>query len=303
MVRARIKRQAGGVLLAVVGAVLVVALAVFAKTILQDVQRGLSKQRAIAMTLGASDSKIDKALANFVAQNRRLPCPADGTVASGTLNAGVEKPFPPTGSCNPVNQANGVVPWVTLGISEGDAADPWNGRITYRVQPELASNPAKLMDMSWCDPAGTPTGASGPALACTPGCAGATCMNPLNFLYAKGLQVQDGAGGWLNQPAPAWLGAPAPPPPNSSGAAYVLISHGPTGAGAYNKAGILQSGSVIAGTNEISNRNKQALTGATIFIDTAQNSAANAAHFDDYLSHPTIATVLGYAGLGARTPH
>ncbi len=303
MVRARINRQAGGVLLAVVGVVLVVALAVFAKTILQDVQRGLSKQRVIAMTLGASDSKIDKALANFVAQNKRLPCPADGTVASGALNAGVEKPFPPTGSCNPVNQANGVVPWVTLGISEGDAADPWNGRITYRVQPELASNPAKLMDMSWCDPAGTPTGASGPALACTPGCAGATCMNPVNFLYAKGLRVQDGAGGWLNQPAPAWAGAPTPPPSNANGAAYVLISHGPTGAGAYNSAGIVQTGSTFVGSNEMPNFAVMPLTGATIFIDAAQNASANLTHFDDYLSHPTIATVLGHAGLGARTAH
>ena len=282
---------------------MIIVLAVFATTIMQDMERKSNTQLAIAATLGNSDSKIDKALANFVAQNKRLPCPANGSIASGVLNAGVETLVVASGLCNPANQSNGVVPWVTLGISESDAADPWNGRITYRVQPALASNMAKLMDISWCDPAGTPTGASGPALACTPGCTGATCMNPLNFLYSKGLQVQDGAGGWLNQPAPAWLGAPASPPPNSSGAAYVLISHGPTGAGAYNRAGILQPGSIVVGANEASNRNNQPLTGATIFIDTAQNTAANATHFDDYLSHPTIATVLGNANLGARTPH
>ena len=303
MVPARIKKQAGAVLIAVVGAVMIIALAVFAKMIMQDMERKSGKQLAIAATVGNSHSLIDKALANFVAQNKRLPCPADGTLASGLLNAGVESPFPPTGSCIPVNQTNGVVPWVTLGISENDAADPWNGRITYRVQPALASSLAKLMDMSWCDPAGTATGLSGLALACTPGCTGAACMNPLNFLYSKGLQVQDGAGGWLNRPAPPWLGAPALPPPNSTGAAYVLISHGPTGAGAYNKAGVRQPGSIVVGINEMANRNGQPLTGATIFIDTAQNATANVTHFDDYLSHPTIATVLGNASLGARTPH
>ena len=286
-----------------VSAVMIIALAVFAKMIMQDMERRLSKQRVIAMTLGASDSKIDQALANFVAQNKRLPCPANGTIASGVLNAGVETLVVATGLCNPADQHNGVVPWVTLGISESDAADPWNGRITYRVQPALASNLLKLMDMSWCDPAGTPTVVFGLALACTPACVGATCTNPLSFLYSKGLRVQDGAGDWLNQPAPAWLGAPAPPPPNSSGAAYVLISHGPTGAGAYNKAGIVQAGSTPAGSNETPNFAAMPLTGATIFIDAAQNASANLTHFDDYLSHPTIATVLGHAGLGARTAH
>src|SRR4051812_42865736 len=51
---------------------------------------------------------IDTALANFVAQNKRLPCPADGTVASGTLNVGTEVMV--AGACNPVTQDNGVVP-------------------------------------------------------------------------------------------------------------------------------------------------------------------------------------------------
>ena len=32
---------------------------------------------------------LDTALANFVAQNKRLPCPANGTIASGAVNAGM----------------------------------------------------------------------------------------------------------------------------------------------------------------------------------------------------------------------
>ena len=293
-----IRRQAGGVLIVMVGVVMIMALAVLAKMALLDIEHKLTMQTGVGSTL----SKIDTALANFVAQNKRLPCPANGTIASGSANAGIESPFPATGLCTPANQSNGVVPWITLGISETDAADPWNGRISYRVQAALASSVNKLMDMSWCDPAGTTTGASGLALACNSACTGTACMHPLNFLYSKGLQVQDGAGVWLNRPSPPW--APVtPPPPNSTGAAYVLISHGPTGAGAYNKSGIIQPGSATVGTNEAMNRNNQALTGASIFMDAKQDTTLTPSHFDDYLSHPSITTVLLNANLAARTPH
>ncbi|MES2934252.1 MAG: hypothetical protein V4805_12290 [Pseudomonadota bacterium] len=281
---------------------LMIALLFFAKMLMQEAEGKLNKQLSIAALLGASDSRLDTALANFEAVNKRLPCPANGSIASGALNAGVETLQVGSGLCNPANQSNGVLPWVTLGISENDALDPWNGRITYRVQPALASNLLRLMNMSWCDPAGTPSGASGQALACTAGCAGNTCMNPLNFLYSKGLKVQDGASGWLNQSTPAWPGS-SPPPPNSSGAAYVLISHGPTGAGAFNSFGLLQAGTVTVGANESANLNNQALLGTTIFIDMAINNSASTAHFDDYLSHPTLTDVLGRVSLGARTPH
>ena len=281
-----------------VGVVMIMALAVLAKMALLDIEHKLTMQTGVGSTL----SKIDTALANFVAQNKRLPCPANGTIASGAANAGIESPFPATGLCTPANQINGVVPWVTLGISETDAADPWNGRISYRVQAALASSVNKLMDMSWCDPAGTTTATSGLALACNSACTGTACMHPLNFLYSKGLQVQDGAGVWLNRPLPPWAPV-APPPPNSTGAAYVLISHGPTGAGAYNKSGVIQPGSATVGTNEAMNRNNQALTGASIFMDAKQDSTLTPNHFDDYLSHPSITTVLLNANLAARTPH
>lgn len=300
MAPARTDRQAGGVLIAVVIALVIVALAVFAKTLLQEVERKFDTQLAIRATLGNADSKIDKALTVFVTQNKRLPCPANGTTPSGTLNAGVEMLV--AGICSPATQINGVVPWVTLGLSEEDAADPWHARITYRVQAELARNSAPLlMDMSWCDSAGTPSGAVGLSLSCVSGCNGTACTNPLNFLYSKGLQVQDGTGAWLNQPKPLWTGMPLPPPPNSSGAAYVLISHGPTGGGAYNAGGVLQPGSVALGTNEILNRANQTLTVTTVFMDAAQNSASDSGHFDDYLSHPSIQTVLDRANLGARS--
>ena len=240
---------------------------------------------------------IDSALVNFVVLNRRLPCPADGTVATGVANAGVETLDVLTGLCNPATEISGVVPWVTLGISEDSATDPWRGRITYRVDTNLArafpAVPNRLMDMSWCDPAG-PAVAVGSA--CVAGCAGATCTSPQNFLNGKGLPVSDGngIGNWLNNP----IVAPY------TGAAYVLISHGPSGTGSYINSGNLSPGTIAAGTSEILNQNNRVLmTGGVLgasYRDAALDDTTTALHFDDYLSHPTIMAVLQNANLGPR---
>lgn len=253
---------------------------------------------------------IDTALANFVALNKRLPCPARGTLASGAATAGTEtlSPGPPPaalpakGLCNPQTQVNGVVPWVTLGLTEADVTDPWRGRMTYRTDPNLAHGTplVKLMDMSSCDPAGTAAaGAGGICQTAVPPCAASGgCTSPSNFLANKGLDVWDGvngAAGWAVRQNNRVSG---------TGAAYVVISHGPTGAGAYNGSGVLQPGSVAAGTNELPNRANQAVplaaVLATTYRDSTINDAAGASHFDDYLSHPTVLTVLNRAKLGPR---
>ena len=269
---------------------------------------------------------IDTALANFVAQNKRLPCPASGAIATGSAGVGQETlwlgPASPSsiGSCSPNTQFDGVVPWVNLGLSEADVTDPWGGRITYRVDPALATGNTfpLLMDMSNCDPSSTGlVSASGgckvPAPPCT---ATANCTSPEEFLKNKGLDVWDGingAVGWGLRQNNRGVG---------TGAAYVLISHGPSGTGAYNKNGVTpQPGSVLAGTNdETFNLNGNPLKPfppapvaapgplsplpassiANTYRDAPLVEAAGAAHFDDYLSHPTIMSVLNRANLGPR---
>lgn len=261
---------------------------------------------------------LDTALANFVAQNKRLPCPANGTIASGAVNAGIEFPSPATGTCNPAAQTYGVVPWVTLGLTEDDATDPWFGRMTYRVDPTLTQIAPLLMNMSNCDPSSSgATGAGGICQTPAPPCAGtAGCTSPSDFLLNKGLDVWDGvggAGGWATRQNNR---------ANGTGAAYVIISHGPTGAGAYNKNGAgaplfaPQPGSIAipnpipppvvlpAGNDEIPNFNGQAIAlpavQATTYRDAQLNDITTTVHFDDYLSHPTIMSVLNKANLGPR---
>lgn len=269
MVRAPTSGQRGGMLAAAVCALAVAGLIAFAAFALGQGQRTLDHETNLASQL----DRIETALANFVAVKRRLPCPADSAGAE-LINTG-------TGQCTDATQAiNGIVPWVTLGLSEADATDPWQRKFLYRVQPSLVSNLMSLMNMSWCDTAGDKTASSGTALACTPACTGNACMHPSNYLYNKGLPVQDGSGGWLNQPAPAWNGMPATIPA-ATGAAYVLVSRGVNGAP--------------------ENNNGAAITSAPIFIDRPR--ATTPTVFDDVLRHPALDLVLGRANLGPRTPH
>jgi hypothetical protein len=301
LVPARISRQHGGALLIIVGIVLILAMTALIRYTPSEMARKLRKQTEISKSL----AKIDTALANFVAKNRRLPCPANGLLATGVANAGIEMNFP---ACN--TQTNGVVPWITLGISEDDARDPWSARFTYRVDPALAAAAPLLMNMSNCDVSGTGSVAAGGACRSpTPTCVAnpATCTSPATFLIGKGLDVWDGTSAWAarsnNRPA-------------GTGAAYVLISHGETGAGAYNRGGVFQPGTIgpiplipgpgtqVAGNDELANLNNQGvfLTSAigSAYRDSTVDTSRALSHFDDYLSHPTLQTVLGKISLGAR---
>lgn len=263
---------------------------------------------------------IDAALVNFIVINKRLPCPANGTIASGALNAGVEIPSPATGICNAATQIYGVVPWVTLGLTEADAQDPWLARMTYRVDPALTQVTTRLMDMSNCDPSSLGFGGLGPGNTCktpVPPCVGTNgCTTPSEFLIGKGLDVWDGLNG-----APGWA-ARQNNRSTGTGAAYVIISHGPNGSGAYNKSGAsgplyaTQTGNLVipnpsappptytGGTNELPNYNGQVIAIPSTQLNTYRsaplNDVVSLAHFDDYLSHPTIISVLNKANLGPR---
>jgi prepilin-type N-terminal cleavage/methylation domain-containing protein len=237
---------------------------------------------------------IDTAIVQFVMQQKRLPCPADGRLASGVANAGVERRDGVAQTCN-VNGANtvqhGVVPWVTLGLSETDATDGWNRRFTYRVAKALVADSS--LDMSWCDPAGTEAGA-GPS-ACNTACTSTvltSCTPPTKFLNTKGLEVHDskGTGTKIMDPNAA----------PSTGAAYVVISAGSTGGGAYTGAGQVVASTTADGNEEAKNYANLALQ--AYYVDDSISDAAGVnTHFDDIVSRPALMTVINKAALGPRS--
>ena len=77
---------------------------------------------------------IKEALTGFAVINGRLPCPSDGTAATGSelvTGSGVAAVCTLTSA----NAARGVLPWATLGVSETDA---WGRRFTYRITADFA---------------------------------------------------------------------------------------------------------------------------------------------------------------------
>ncbi len=90
--------------------------------------------RNVAETRRTLDT-IREAIIGFAQANGRLPCPADGNIAFGLANAGIEK-FDGTNCVAALGGgAFGVVPWATLGVSETDS---WGRRISYRISPAFA---------------------------------------------------------------------------------------------------------------------------------------------------------------------
>lgn len=239
---------------------------------------GLNKQRQYTDTRRSLE-KVETALAQFVSREKRLPCPADGTLSTGLeLPAG-------GGACSAM--ARGVVPWITLGLTDTDATDGWYNRLTYRTAPQLTS--AGAMNFSDCDSAGmlgsapTPSGCATP-----PTCSSAATCTALNVaLNGKGLSVQNAAGATLANNA------------GNTGAAYVLISHGENTTGAYNNNGVLVSGSPASGTKETLNANNQALR--PFYVSDSFNANAAPVYFDDIVAYKTIHWVVGQAKLDARS--
>jgi len=232
---------------------------------------------------------VDSAIVQFVMQQKRLPCPADGTLSSTDNNAGVEMARNAGTGCT-TNEAGGVVPWRALGLSETDATDGWNHRLTYRVFPALAADSA--LDMSWCDPAGTEV-AAGPK-ACNTACTSSSltsCTPPNTFLTTLGLQVRYVAGNTIMDPA-------GTPP---TGAAYVVVSPGSSGGGAYLASGLLSTSTVTDGTEEQKNYANLAYAAGGYYVDDSISDVSGTTHFDDLVSRPALLTVINKAGLGPRS--
>lgn len=268
---------------------------------------------------------IQAALTNFVMINRRLPCPADGTGVEGGLGAavvrGVElRSGATTGfgvDCEragspATDQTTGVVPWVTLGLSESDTLDAWNNHITYRVAFGLTRDAS--LDMSSCDPIGT--GNTTPAAVVFPGAdtvvntnlcdsalvaactgVGTTCSNPQMYLVNKGFTIVDEANNVVMDPS------------NYTGAAFVLISHGANNVGAFSQGFnyIAVAARGVDGALEALNHNNgnavsaASTTVAPSFRVTTLTEGGVAIYYDDLVLHPTVLNLVQTAQLGPRS--
>ncbi|MDL1887973.1 hypothetical protein FBQ96_00030 [Nitrospirales bacterium NOB] len=262
---------------------IVVALSLAIILILAGSILGISELRA-GRTERTLDGlkRIEDALIHFVAINGRLPCPANGA-----LDTGIENPADPNPQNGVANCTTlvGTVPWQTLGISQDIALESWAQKISYRV----SHGPTGLTrtggaSMSDCDSNQTGLGIPLPADGlCDP-------VNRDNtseqFLSGKGLSFDDKGT-------------------TTSGVAFVLISHGPTGRGAYLPGGNQTALPNAANGPERGNATNDTLIPAqrTFFargFSDPSVSPDDVNHFDDLTRFIRIDELARKAGRGPR---
>ena len=250
-----------------VGFLLAVA-TVFAANLIFRTERGA----AAAEVTQANMTRIREAMVAYVALNQRLPCPAlpaDGRAAPETATTNCTSP-------------GGVVPWRTLGLTEDAALDGWNRLISYRVLDGATGlTQTDGASMVNCDTK-VPYGAD--VLPANGLCA--TPVDPKSdhrnldsqYLKGKGLQINN-LGSLVN------------------GVAYVLISHGETGYGAYFPGG--NRADMPASAHELANT----AAGSPFYQDAHSAPGiepSNASHFDDILAWVRITDLVSKSGLTAR---
>jgi prepilin-type N-terminal cleavage/methylation domain-containing protein len=110
--------------------------------------------------------RIEQALTLYAIRNGCLPCPADPSQSSTGTNPGqsikgtstaYSSGCTGTQDCGFGESKQGAVPWVTLGLSEGDITDGFGTRIDYSVTSALAHDNGLMRTPPSTYPAGTLT--------------------------------------------------------------------------------------------------------------------------------------------------
>lgn len=271
--------QVGGALLVLIAGLLVTAAATMAIRLARQVEERTDR----FVQTQAHLQRIRVALHAFAASHGHLPCPANGA-----LDTGVAAPVVPATLCT---SREGTVPWVALGLSAEDALDAWGRKISYRVYdgPTGMTIPQGA-NMADCDSIeSAPVGTSGPNHACTaahdvlPGPGTGTFLDPA---LRPGLTVRVGG---VNQTQVAW----------------VLISHGASGRGAWLPGGA-RVGAPIS-PDELANTRAPSVPPAAtqVYVQRDENvdnldPVSSPLHFDDLLLYERIESLILAAGREAR---
>ncbi len=209
-----------------------------------------------ARDIGETQSRLNQikdALIGYAQANGRLPCAANGTLATGAAGAGLEAV---TGNVCTTGATYVVLPWATLGVSETDV---WGRRFRYVVDVNFADAYAATSWGAGCVPVPVPTSPTSFAL-CSTGTLTVTTRTPSN---KTGTSV--------------------------SNVPVVIISHGKNGYGAYTSGGTQYAASTV-GVDEPANANAAATTfysreqspQTSTCSDTA---AGNFCEFDDLIAY------------------
>src|SRR5688572_23046673 len=200
-------RQRGVSMIFIAIIAVIVAAAVLAFLALTRTSSGVDRSTETTARL----ARISDALERFASSAERLPCPANPALDTG--DAEPNTPTTPTTGCT--HATSGTIPWRTLGLRRDDSLDAWGWKISYRVYAGptglTQDKGASMVNCDTNDP--TPAGVDA-----TGRCRVTQNTTPDQYLAGKGLTITD-------------FGTPV------NNAAFVLISHGPTGVGAHATSG------------------------------------------------------------------
>lgn len=230
-------------------------------------------------TTEANLRKVSDALVVFASQNQRLPCPA-----SGTVDTGLEDATSPFTTCN---SPDGVVPWAALALRRDHALDGWGRKISYRVfSGPVGFTQTGGVNMTRCNTSlGFPLDMTlDPGGLCKSGSPPPNV--PIQFLGARGnmLVVED-------------AGTPR------NGNAFVLVSHGRTGNGAFPAEGAtVRTGMALLNVSGREFTNTQA-SGTTWILPRSGPDivTSDPAHFDDVVTYMAATDLVTRAKLAGRS--
>lgn len=234
----RRRKHFGGIALAMIATLLVVAATTLAIRMTQQVE---DRRERVTQTQARME-RIRAALHAFAVTQGRLPCPVAGATSDyGSTGAGLADP--PGPSVIVCAAKNGTVPWVSLGLRSEEAQDAWGRKISYRVFDDLVKDDGVK-----------------------------------NTTISVGLSVKDGA---------------VIPP--HTGLAWVLISHGVSGLGAW-----LPNGQPILPTPASQELANTQPTGPFVRREESVvdlDPATSLPHFDDLLLFESIDELKKWVGI------
>lgn len=237
--------------------------------------------------------RIVDVMAIYAQRNNRIPCPADPdrTLATEPIGAevGSGSDGDNLGSCDSAGDLiEGLVPYRTLGLAEQDVVDGWGNHITYRVNPTYARDPSGAanndvharcrINLLWVDP---DTGQN-----MNPAKARFCCANSAQA--ANGIVIED------ENNEPLWpftrdTGSDADPDTtvasdtifdpgseNTTMPAFILISHGRNGYGAYLQNGLRMTSMGQSGIDEDENQD-----GDNLYVMAPRNLVNSNNYYDD----------------------
>jgi len=264
-------RQRGASLLMVLLVMVLLLVAFAAAYTLSRVSGRADDSQETVKRLRAAASALEQ----FAASNGRLPCPA-----SPVLSTGLSDPPVAAKKCN--HGDDGTLPWATLGINSDAALDGWGRKISYRVFTGNAGGygsvtQARGVDLVQCDITdddgaldanGLCVESTNPHLRST--------MRDLALNLAR-LIVND-------------QGVP------HNDVAFVLISHGATGLGAWTVSAAQLD---MPSGDERDNIRETGPFTIRAFSDPDTKASAGT-HFDDLLVYASMGDLVKRVGLEAR---